>query len=72
MHNQYLLFVGQYRQYKWKAKSFEKCSLICLFHYKLVSFSLKSMLERKIAKYIEDHITSDSDKILIIEGARQI
>ena len=30
------------------------------------------MLGRKIAKYIEDHITSDSDKILIIEGARQI
>ena len=30
------------------------------------------MLERKIAKYIGDHITSDSDKILIIEGARQI
>ncbi|MDE6523739.1 MAG: ATP-binding protein [Muribaculaceae bacterium] len=30
------------------------------------------MLKRKIAKYIEDHITSDSDKILVIEGARQI
>lgn len=30
------------------------------------------MLKRKIAKYIEDHIVSDSDKILIIEGARQI
>lgn len=30
------------------------------------------MLRRKIAKFIEDHITSDSDKILIIEGARQI
>lgn len=30
------------------------------------------MLNRKIAQYIEDHITSDSDKILIIEGARQI
>lgn len=30
------------------------------------------MLKRKIAKIIEDHITSDSDKILIIEGARQI
>lgn len=30
------------------------------------------MLDRKIAKYIEDHITSESDKILIIEGARQI
>lgn len=30
------------------------------------------MLRRKIAKYIEDHIISDSDKILIIEGARQI
>lgn len=30
------------------------------------------MLKRKIGKYIEDHITSGSDKILIIEGARQI
>ena len=30
------------------------------------------MLRRKIAGYIEDHITSDSDRILIIEGARQI
>ncbi len=30
------------------------------------------MLKRKIASYIYDHLTSDSDKILIIEGARQI
>ncbi len=30
------------------------------------------MLRRKIAKDIEDHITSNSDKILIVEGARQI
>lgn len=30
------------------------------------------MLTRKIAKEIKDHITSDSDQILIIEGARQI
>ncbi|MBD5262210.1 MAG: ATP-binding protein [Bacteroides sp.] len=30
------------------------------------------MLRRKIANYIADHITSNSDKILIIEGARQI
>lgn len=30
------------------------------------------MLYRKIDKYIEDHLKSDSDKILVLEGARQI
>lgn len=30
------------------------------------------MLYRKIGKYIEDHLTSDIDKILVLEGARQI
>lgn len=30
------------------------------------------MLYRKIGKYLEDHLKSDSDKILILEGARQI
>lgn len=30
------------------------------------------MLKRKIESYISDHLKSDSDKILIIEGARQI
>ena len=30
------------------------------------------MLYRKIASYIEDHLRSDSDMILVIEGARQI
>lgn len=30
------------------------------------------MLSRKIQRHIEDHLTSDSDKILIIEGARQV
>lgn len=30
------------------------------------------MLKRKIEKYIQDHLTSDSDKILIVEGARQV
>lgn len=30
------------------------------------------MLYRKISKYIEDHLRSDSDKILVVEGARQI
>lgn len=30
------------------------------------------MLKRKIAEYIQNHLTSQSDKILIIEGARQI
>lgn len=30
------------------------------------------MLYRKIGAYIEDHLKSDSDKILVLEGARQI
>lgn len=30
------------------------------------------MLYRKISKYLEDYLKSDSDKILVIEGARQI
>jgi predicted AAA+ superfamily ATPase len=30
------------------------------------------MLYRKISKYIEDHLKSDSDKILVLEGARQV
>ena len=30
------------------------------------------MLFRKITSYIEDHLKSDTDKILILEGARQI
>lgn len=30
------------------------------------------MLYRKISKYIESHLRSDSDKILVVEGARQI
>ena len=30
------------------------------------------MLYRKIRSYIEDHLRSDEDKILLIEGARQI
>ena len=30
------------------------------------------MLYRKIESYIEEHLRSDSDKILIIEGARQV
>lgn len=30
------------------------------------------MLYRKIASYIEDHLRSDSDMMLVIEGARQI
>lgn len=30
------------------------------------------MLYRKISKYIESHLTSGSDKILVVEGARQI
>lgn len=30
------------------------------------------MLYRKIESYIEEHLKSDSDKILLLEGARQI
>ncbi len=30
------------------------------------------MLTRKISKFIEEHLSSNSDKILVIEGARQI
>ena len=30
------------------------------------------MLYRKITSYIEDHLRSDSDMMLVIEGARQI
>lgn len=30
------------------------------------------MLKRKITTYLEQHLTSDSDKILLIEGARQV
>lgn len=41
-----------------RGESFEKCK--------------RYMLYRKIAGYIEDYLRSDSDKILVIEGARQI
>ena len=30
------------------------------------------MLYRKIAKTIEEHLKSSSDKILLIDGARQV
>ena len=30
------------------------------------------MLYRKIGTYIEDYLKSDSDKILVLEGSRQI
>ena len=34
--------------------------------------SVNSMLYRKITSYLEDYLKSDSDKILILEGARQV
>ena len=34
--------------------------------------SVKAMLYRKIRSYIESHLRSDEEKILLIEGARQI
>ena len=30
------------------------------------------MLYRKIERYIEEYLRSDSDKILLLEGARQV
>ena len=30
------------------------------------------MLKRKITKYLEQHFASASDKILLVEGARQV
>ncbi len=30
------------------------------------------MLKRKISKKIEEHLKSDSNKMLIVDGARQI
>lgn len=33
---------------------------------------IKAMLYRKIERYIEDYLTSGSDKILLLEGARQV
>ena len=34
--------------------------------------SVNSMLYRKITSYLEDYLKSDSDKILILEGASQV
>ena len=31
-----------------------------------------AMLKRKITKYLEQHFASASDKILLVEGARQV
>jgi hypothetical protein len=39
---------------------------------KLLKSVKTAMLYRKITSYIEDYLRSDSDKILILEGARQI
>lgn len=47
-----------------------KCAVICHFNYANVWEAL--MLYRKIDKYIEDYLKSDSNKILVIDGARQV
>ncbi len=39
---------------------------------KIIWKSVKAMLYRKIGAYIEEHLKSDEEKILLIEGARQI
>jgi predicted AAA+ superfamily ATPase len=62
------------------ANSFEKCIFAarkiiekCIFGLKKPIEKCKiAMLYRKITSYIEDYLRSDSDKILILEGARQI
>lgn len=46
----------------------EKC--IFAIHYFIEKCNF--MLYRKIGSYIEEHLKSDSDKILLLEGARQI
>ena len=43
-----------------------------VFYYKKYLKSVNSMLYRKITSYLEDYLKSDSDKILILEGARQV
>ncbi len=43
-----------------------------VFYYKKHLKSVNSMLYRKITSYLEDYLKSDSDKILILEGARQV
>ena len=47
---------------------FEKC----IFVHKKCIEKCCDMLYRKIDRYIEDHLRSDSDKILLLDGARQI
>ena len=47
---------------------FEKC----IFALPKYIEKCHSMLYRKIDSYIEDHLRSDSDKILLLDGARQI
>ncbi len=47
---------------------FEKCIFVLLKYIE----KCYSMLYRKIDSYIEDHLRSDSDKILLLDGARQI
>jgi predicted AAA+ superfamily ATPase len=45
---------------------------VFLSQKKLLKSVKTAMLYRKITSYIEDYLRSDSDKILILEGARQI
>lgn len=46
----------------------EKCIFAIYYFIEKCNF----MLYRKIGSYIEEHLKSDSDKILLLEGARQI
>ena len=59
---------------------FEKCIFAERNHIEKCSFSPANVIEkckivmlyRKITSYIEDYLRSDTDKVLILEGARQI
>ena len=48
----------------------EKCNFAARIY--IEKCNLKTMLYRKIGKDIEQHLLSGSDKVLLIEGARQI
>lgn len=50
-------------------KKLEKRKFICII---LLEKRRNSSMYRKISSYIEDYLTSDEDKILCIDGARQV
>lgn len=73
----YVIFYLKKSHTKTPFRSFlcKKTSVLWLLEDKKKAFILKSvntMLYRKISKYIETYLKSKEDKILILEGARQI